>query len=227
MNYAIDLGKRITGDCKVSAPKRKDGKLFLRLTVTSFIEDDDIGGSQLAMPLRPVQDQLIKVRKGASDNTVTGYDTTATLNARVGKVFVWGFDDGHLGEPIGAKDADGKPKGVDGALVKVRATAGKRHTKQVAVVDVWGGAAELGPFIECAGIDVALRVKRVPQAGELPLGEDATDDEDEDLPEEAGQQEDLVEQVAAAKGKRKRAPKEGDGPVLDEEGVLLGTGADA
>lgn len=189
----IDAGKRVTGDCKLSAVKRKEGRLSLRMSLTTIVEDDALADTVFAGPLQADHDRLTVVRKSA-DSKVRERTAFVKLAGDIGKVIVEPVFDG----APGARVADG----IDGALMSVKVTGGPRHTKQVAVVDLFGTSEQLGKLLDVQDCVVRVRVK-VAQAGLFDAG--AADEDDEDLPDEpvGG------EQLALAEG---AAPEE---PAVD------------
>jgi hypothetical protein len=171
-HLTIENGKRVTGMCRLSAVKRKDGQLIQRMTLTSVINDDHLGDTVLAGPLQAEHDRMITIRKGENQR-VKALDVVATMPGELGRVHVWPLFDGAPGERYTPE------AGLEGCIVKIRGTAGSKHAKQVAIVDVRGTADELGSLLDAQECEVMLRVQRV--QGDLFDGEK---DDDEDLPEE-------------------------------------------
>lgn len=166
----IEAGKRVRGECKLSAPKRKDGTLVLRMTLTSIIEDDALEDTVFAGPLRNEHDHLVKVRKTV-DAEVVGRDVKATMRATLCAVTVEPVFDGAPGDRV--------VDGIDGVIRTLRVTGGERHTKQVAVIDLLGTSKQLGGMLDVHGCEVLVRV-RSKQPGLFTVEEEA----DDDLPDE-------------------------------------------
>jgi hypothetical protein len=195
MKLTIEKLKPIRGEMKVHAPRRKDGTIHLRTTVVTIIEDGDLGGAVFSTPLQSVADDLSMVRSGAKDNRVTGFDATAELSGIEYTGTLWFY----VGEQLGEPAIQDQPV----FLRKVRAKAGSRHVKQVAVLDWLGTGEELGAVLDLH--ECTVRVKLSKKAGTqvaLPFGEDDSPDDDEpggeQLPLEPGE-------TKAEKPKRGRA----------------------
>lgn len=183
----IDAGKRVRGECKFAAPKRKEGRLCLRMSLTSFVEDDALADTVFAGPLQADHDRLTVVRK-SPDSKIRVRTAFVKLAGDIGSVVIEPVFDGKPGDRV----ADG----IEGAVMSLKVTGDNRQTRQVAVIDLFGTSAELGKLLDVHGCEVLVRVKPS-QAGLFDAG--AADEEDEDLPDEpvGGEQLALAEGAAA------------------------------
>lgn len=174
----IEASRTVIGEMRLGAPRMKDGSLVLPGTLTTIIEDDVLDDVKFSDPIAVAADAAVKVRKGAGDNAVVGTDMRADLRPFEAEVWVRPVRDGR---PV---DSDEFEVRCPATLKSVRLSAGKRHTKQVAVIRFMPALAEpetIGKLV-AIGVsgDVAVKVRRAPGAQTaLPFGEL------EDPPEEA------------------------------------------
>jgi hypothetical protein len=191
MRLTIEKSKRVQGEFKLLSLKLKDGQWFVKTSLTTTIEDDQLGDTTLSSPISSVGDQLKAVRAGAADGRVTNFAAEAKLSGIEYVGTLWANTD----EPPELED-------VPCFLRRVTAKAGPKHVHQVAYIDwLLVGVDQDAPSILWGAMGMhdstaIVRLKLKPGSqNELPFGEDTgpdeeflqPDDKNEELPLEPGE----------------------------------------